>query len=57
MLYGVEVELVVFCLGMLVGVGVVRYGIGLGSRLHVRARADRAIDDNTDDQIDQEFTQ
>lgn len=55
MLHQLILSLGIFCLGMMVGIAIVRYGLGLGSKLHVRAKNDMSIDENIS-QIDQEFS-
>jgi hypothetical protein len=56
MLYGLIVcVLAVFVSGMAAGIAVVRYGIGLGSRLHVRAKEGISINEDIQ-AIEQEFT-
>jgi len=56
MLYDIAVYLGLFIGGMIVGVGIVRYGLGLGSKMHVRAQNNIAIDEDIKN-IDQNFTQ
>ena len=45
----------VYLLGILSGIAIIRYGIGLGSRLHIRAMNNIAMDEDVE-AIEQEFT-
>lgn len=56
MLYGlIFCFLSVFVFGILTGVSIVRYGIGLGSKLYVRSKHGITIDEDMQN-IEQEFT-
>lgn len=54
MLHGLDL-LIVFAAGVVFGVIIVRYGIGVGSKIQRRAMDGMALDEDTK-QIEQEYT-
>jgi hypothetical protein len=56
MIIEVAIYLGLFISGMVFGAGFVRYGLGLGSKLHIRAKNDMSLNEDVKS-IDQDFTE
>ncbi len=57
MLYDLILLLGLYIGGILTGIVIIRYGIGLGSKMHVKAKNDISLGETiTDKQIIEEFT-
>jgi len=55
MLHELAVYLGLYLFGIITGVGIIRYGIGLGSKMHVKAESGASLDEETKVNI-QEFS-